>query len=163
MHSLVYEWEPLARELEILGHPRLSVSVRSSVPVAYLSAKLCDIHPDGTSQLVTRGLLNLTHRESRQRPEALVSGTTYEVAIELEVTSWVFEQGRRVRLDLAGSDWPNVWSPPLPGTIEVDRSGSSLLLPGLEGPAPIERVPVLPPPRCRAGRAPPPHTTSPRT
>jgi predicted acyl esterase len=44
--SLVYDWE-LDEELEILGHPRLAVRVGSSAPVAFLSAKLCDVFPTG--------------------------------------------------------------------------------------------------------------------
>jgi uncharacterized protein len=145
--SLVYDWYPLEDELEILGHPRLTVPVSCSAPVAYLSAKLCDVHPDGTSQLVTRGLLNLTHRTSREHPEPLVPGETYEVALELEVTSWVFEPGHRVRLDLAGSDWPNAWAPPMPCTLSIDRAGSVLVLPLLRGPSPAAGLPLLSPPR----------------
>jgi predicted acyl esterase len=145
--SLVYDWPSLEDELEILGHPRALVRVTSSVPVAYLSAKLCDVHPDGTSQLVTRGLLNLAHRESREAPSALAPGEPVDVAIELEVTSWVFEPGHRVRLDLASSDWPNAWPPPRPGSLLVDRERSRLVMPTLEGRGPIERRPELPPPR----------------
>jgi uncharacterized protein len=145
--SLVYDWDPLEDELEILGQPKLTVPVASSAPVAYLSAKLCDVHPDGTSQLVTRGLLNLTHRSSGEHPAPLVPGETYEVALELEVTSWIFEPGHRVRLDLAGSDWPNAWAPPLPCTLSIDRAGSTLVLPVLRGPSPAGGSPVLPPPR----------------
>jgi hypothetical protein len=145
--SLVYDWAPLDRELEILGHPRVRALVRSSAPVAFLSAKLCDVHPDGTSQLVTRGLLNLAHRESREHPTPLVPGETYEVEVELEVTSWVFEPEHRIRLDLAGTDWPNCLPPPGPVTLTVDRVGSVLVLPMLDGPTPAGETPSLPPPR----------------
>jgi hypothetical protein len=145
--SLVYDWDPLGEELEILGHPRVGVRLSSSAPVAYLSAKLCDVHPDGTSQLVTRGLLNLAHRESREHPSPLVPGEWIDVSFELEVTSWVFEPGHRVRLDLAGADWPNAWPPPSPGTLSVDRGASALALPALEGPPPVDRTPELPPAR----------------
>ena len=146
-YSLVYDWDVLEEDLEILGHPRVTVGLRSSVPIAYLSAKLCDVHPDGTSQLVTRGLLNLTHRTSREHPEPLVPGEAIEVTMELEVTSWVFEPGHRIRLDIAGADWPNAWSPPLPGTLEIDRATSTLELPALEGPPAVTEIPVLPPSR----------------
>ena len=146
-NSLVYDWDVLEDELEILGHPRVTLSLRSSVPVAYVSAKLCDVHPDGTSQLVTRGLLNLTHRTSREHPEPLVPGASTDVALELEVTSWVFEPGHRIRLDLAGADWPNAWAPPQPGTLEIDREVSALTLPTLEGPPAVAETPTLPPPR----------------
>jgi predicted acyl esterase len=154
--SLVYDWAPLTDELEIFGHPKIRVNVRSSTPVAYLSAKLCDVHPDGTSQLVTRGLLNLTHRESREAPEPLEVDHDYEVAFELEVTSWAFETGHRIRLDLAGADWPNAWSPPLAGTLTIARGGSAITLPTVEGPPSVTERPSLPPPR----REPKHHETS---
>ena len=146
-YSLVYDWAALEEDVEILGHPRVRVRVAASVPVAYLSAKLCDVHPDGTSQLVTRGLLNLTHRDSRERPEPLVPGEPVDVSIELEVTSFVFERGHRIRLDLAGADWPNAWAPPLPGTLTIDRGSGSLLLPTLEGAPAVSGSPSLPSPR----------------
>ena len=60
-YSLVYDWT-LADETEVLGSPVLEATVRSSHPVAFLSAKLCEVLDDGTSVLVSRGVLNLTHR-----------------------------------------------------------------------------------------------------
>jgi putative CocE/NonD family hydrolase len=147
-YSLVYEWEALEEEVEILGHPRLAVTVSSSRPIAYLSAKLCDVFPDGTSALVTRGMLNLAHRDSRERPSPVEPGRPYAVTVELEVTSWVFERGHRIRLDLAGSDWPNAWPPPRPTTLTIDRVGSTLVLPVVDGESDIrERPDVRPPPR----------------
>jgi predicted acyl esterase len=144
--SLVYEWPALADELEVLGHPRLQVTVRSSAPIAYLGAKLCDVFPDGTSALVTRGLLNLTHRESRERPSPLLPGVDHDIVLELEVTSWVFERGHRIRLDLAGTDWPNAWSPPAPVRLAIERAGSALILPTVPGPPPFPERPALPAP-----------------
>ena len=146
LHSLTYSWEPLGGELEILGHARLRVRVTPSAPVAYLSAKLCDVFPDGTSSLVTRGMLNLTHRESREHPAALTPGQAADVELVLEATSWTFEPGHRVRLDLAGTDWPNAWSPPEPVTLTIDRSVASLELPVLDGASPISERPELAPP-----------------
>jgi uncharacterized protein len=141
--SVGYDWPPLAEELEILGHPRVGVTITSSAPVAFLSAKLCDVFPDGTSALVTRGLLNLAHRESREEPAPLEPGTPYRVEVQLEVTSWAFEPGHRIRLDLAGSDWPNAWPPPAAATLTIERGGSALMLPVIEGPSPITERPIL--------------------
>jgi uncharacterized protein len=141
--SDVYEWPPLSEELEILGHPRVEVTVTSSAPVAFLSAKLCDVFPDGTSALVTRGLLNLAHRESREGPSPLEPGRPYRAEMELEVTSWIFEPGHRIRLDLAGSDWPNAWPPPAAAPLTPGRGGSALILPLVNGPSPIAERPVL--------------------
>ena len=144
-YSLVYDWDPLEEELDILGHPRVEITLRSSVPVTYLDAKLCDVFEDGTSALVTRGLLNLTQRESRTDPSPLEPGEAYTVTLELEATSWIFEKGHRVRLDLAGADWPNAWSPPTPAEIAFRRGDATLVLPVLNGPTPVAERPTLPP------------------
>jgi putative CocE/NonD family hydrolase len=149
VYSLGYEWA-LDHEVEILGYPRLEVTVASSAPVAYLSAKLCDVFPDGTSALVTRGLLNLTHRRSREDPTPLEPGTAYRVTFELEVASWGYEPGHKIRLDIAGTDWPNAWPPPRPVTLTIERAGSTLVLPTLTGPSPIAERPALPEPTRQA-------------
>jgi hypothetical protein len=138
--SLTYDWEPLEDELEILGHPRLRITVTSPHPVSFLSVRLCDVFPDGTSALVSRGVLNLTHRTGHIAPEPLERGLPTPVEIELEATSWIFEAGHRVRLALAGSDWPNTWPPPHAGSLDVARSSVELELPVLAG------QPVAPPP-----------------
>jgi predicted acyl esterase len=134
--SLSYDWEPLEDELEVLGHPRVALIVTSQRPVAYLSAKLCDVFADGASTLVSRGVLNLTHRSDGRSPTPLEAGVPTRVEIELEATSWVFEPGHRVRLSLSGSDWPNVWPPPYAGPLNVERSSAELVLPVLVGSSP---------------------------
>jgi predicted acyl esterase len=143
--SLTYDW-PLEQELEILGQPRLTVRVGASAPVAFLSAKLCDVFPDGTSALVARGFLNLTRRRSLTDPEPMRPGVVETVELELDATSWVFPAGHRLRLSLAGADWPNLVPPPGPVTLTVERDGSTLTLPVLDGPGPCP-PPALPPPR----------------
>jgi uncharacterized protein len=127
--SLTFQWGPFEEPVEILGHPVLRAEVTPSVPVAYLSAKLCDVFPDGTSALVTRGLVNLAR---------------CPLPLELEATSWVFEPGHRIRLSLAGADWPNIWPPPQAGTFTV--GDVELELPVLDGPPPIAEPPTFAPP-----------------
>jgi putative CocE/NonD family hydrolase len=103
--SLAYDW-PLDRELGVLGHPRLTVRVGASAPVAFLSAKLCDVWPDGTSTLVARGFLNLTRRRSRTDQEPLRPGVVEPVELELDATSWVFPPGTG-----CGCRWPGATGP----------------------------------------------------
>jgi predicted acyl esterase len=143
--SLTYDWG-LERDLEILGHPRLTVRVGASAPVAFLSARLCDVFPDRTSTLVARGFLNLCQRRSRTDPEPMRPGVVEEVELEIDATSWVFPAGHRLRLSLAGADWPNLVPPPAPVTLTVERDGSALTLPVLHDPSPSP-PPSLPPPR----------------
>jgi len=68
------------------------------------------------------------------------------VELELHATSWVFPAGHRLRLSLAGADWPNAVPPPAPVVLTVERAGSVLTLPVLRGPSPAP-PPTLPPPR----------------
>ncbi len=126
--SLTTDW-PMSSPTEVMGHGMVTATVVSDQPIAYLSVKLTDVWPDGTSALVTRGLLNLTHRVDPPAP--LVPGESYEIAVEMEATSWVFPAGHSVRLSVAGTDWPNTWVPPHPVTLTVE----SLQM----------RLPVLPP------------------
>jgi putative CocE/NonD family hydrolase len=155
--SLVYDWPELEDEVEVLGSPRLEITVRSSAPVAFLSAKLCDVFPDGTSTLVSRGFLNLTHRASHSEPEPLVPGRAYAVTVPLDTTSWVFERGHRIRLDVAGADWPNVWPPPEPVSLSVERRGSRLVLPVVPGPPAFADPPTFAPPRAESAPTPTSH------
>jgi len=126
--SLTWDWP--ADRLDLLGHPRLRARVVSSAPVAHLAVRLCDVWPDGTSALITRGLLNLLRRDGLDRSDPLVEGEEYDIEVELEATSWVFEPGHRLRLAIAGADWPNTVAPPQPLTVEL--CGGTLELPTLE-------------------------------
>jgi uncharacterized protein len=92
-------------------------------------------------------MLNLSHRDSPTDPSPVEPGRAYAVTLPLEVTSWIVEPGHRLRLDIAGSDWPNAWAPPHAGTLAIEREGSVLTVPTLDGPSPVADRPVLTPAR----------------
>ena len=60
--SLCFDSAPLAGEIELLGQPSVSLRVSADRPVAFVAVRLCEVRPDGTSTLITRGALNLCHR-----------------------------------------------------------------------------------------------------
>ncbi len=113
--------------VEIAGQPVLRVRISSTEAVATVSAKLCDVAPDGTSTLVTRGVLNLTRRGGTQTAEPLVPGQEYDVEVRLEATAWRWLPGRTLRLSVAGADWPNTVAPPRP--LQLTLHGGELELP----------------------------------
>jgi uncharacterized protein len=147
-YSLVYTTAPLSMPIEIAGQPRLRLRVASDAPVVTLAAKLCDVAPDGTSALVTRCLLNLTHHRSHAEPEALAPDRAYDVELEFDCTAWRFASAHRVRLDLAAADWPTVWPAPGPACLRVSRPSGQLelmTLPPATRPAPrFAEPPALP-------------------
>ena len=120
--SLLLRWPAPAQPIDVLGHPRLHLRVRCDQPVVTLSVKLADGLPDGASHLVTRGFLNLTHRESSTEPSEVPFGEWMDLTIDLEATTWHFEPGHEVRLALSRADWPNAWPAPTVGVIEVDQA-----------------------------------------
>jgi uncharacterized protein len=141
--SLTYTWEPLPEDLDLFGHPVLRARVTCDRPTAYLSAKITDVFPDGTSSLVVRGMANLAYRSPGDQALPVAPGEPIDLELELEAIAWTVEAGHRIRLDLAGSDWPNAWPPPDHATLSIDRSTASLELPVLDGPPPItERPPI---------------------
>ncbi len=145
---LTWEWPADGDGLELLGHARLAARVAADRPVASLAARLCDVAPDGTSVLITRGLLNLTHREGHEEPVPLTPGEFVDATVELEATSWRVRPGHRLRLAVTGVDWPNSIAPPRPVTLTLDAGASTLHLPVAADeaePAPAA-LPHLPPP-----------------
>jgi hypothetical protein len=135
--SLVYDW-PVEHTAELVGTPRVAMRVRSDQVYGHVSVKLCDVLPDGSSALITRGMLDLRHRgcwpadpygEVGRAPRDLVPGEWIDITIELEATTWTLEPGHTLRLAAAGTDWPNCWPPPGPLTLELDTSALALSLP----------------------------------
>lgn len=110
--ALTFTTEPLSEPLDVLGLPELSVYVSCSAPVATLAARLCDVHPDGTSALVTQGALNLTHRESHAEPRPLTPGEIYAVRVPLKAAGYRWRTGHRLRLTLSSNLFPMLWPSP---------------------------------------------------
>jgi len=131
--SLTYEWPVDKNPIEVIGHALAKLRLAVDQPVASLSVKLCDVFPDGTSALVTRGFLNLCHRKSSTNPTALTPGKFEDITIEFEATSWVFPVGHKIRLSITGADWPNIWSPPQQFSLQVERQSLELNLSVVEG------------------------------
>jgi hypothetical protein len=160
--SLSFDTEPLERGIELLGQPAVRLTVASDRPTAFAFARLCDVAPDGTSTLVTRGVLNLCHSRGHDRPEPLVPGDRLEVTIPLRSTAYAFPAGHRLRLALSTCYWPWMWPSPEPVTITVTTGAASRLelpvrTPGPEEPElrpfePPAHAPPLPVVQLRARR-----------
>ncbi len=142
--SLTWDTPPLDEPLTIVGNPVLHVTVSADRPVALLAARLEAVAPDGRSSLITRGVLNLTHRRSHADPEPLAPGEPEEVALELMGCGCSVPAGDRLRLAIAGADWPNAWPPPEQAalTVHLGPGGGGRL----ELPLPVDADEVDAPP-----------------
>ena len=102
---------PLAEPLDLLGFPE-QPDAGGDRPLALVAARLCDVAPDGASTLVTRGLLNLTHRDSHAHPAPLEPGRRYAVTVPLNAIGQSVPAGHRLRLALSPTYWPRAWPSP---------------------------------------------------
>ncbi|MDI3337131.1 CocE/NonD family hydrolase [Defluviimonas aestuarii] len=128
-HALCFDSAPLSEPMDVIGHPVMSITVRRDRPRAQLVLRLCDVAPDGRSNLVTRHVVNLALDDDLDgdRPFTPDVPATYRIA--LPATAYRFIPGHRVRLAIAGSYWPLVW-PELPlARISVATGEASLDLP----------------------------------
>jgi putative CocE/NonD family hydrolase len=125
--SLAFDSHPLAERLELLGQPECKLRVASDRPSAFVVARLCDIAPDGSSTLITRGVLNLCHRSGHAVPEVLHPGMAVDVSVPMRSVAYVVPPGHRIRLALSTSYWPWLWPSPRPATITVTSGGASFL------------------------------------
>src|SRR5918998_2111891 len=142
-YSAVYTGPILTEPVEILGRPRLVLRVDSDAEVINFAARLCDVAPDGSSALVTKGVLNATHRDSHSDPSPLVPGEVVELTIDLDATSWLFEPDHRIRLSISNADFPNAWPSPALASSRLHLGGeqpSRLILPVV--PEPTEPLPA---------------------
>ncbi|MDQ4054760.1 MAG: CocE/NonD family hydrolase [Actinomycetota bacterium] len=127
--SLVFETEPLAEPLEILGAPSVELDLSASAPTAMVAVRLSDVSPDGAATRVTYGLLNLTHRDGHNRAVPVEPGKRYQVTAVMNGVAHAFAAGHKVRLSVSTSYWPLAWPPPEPVRLEIHTRSSAITLP----------------------------------
>ncbi len=152
--SLTFDTAPLDDAREILGVPIVRLRLSADQPIAHIAARLTEVHPDGRSELVTWGVLNLTHRRSHETPKPLNPGDAFDVELLLAAVAHRFKPGSRIRLALSESLWPLVWPSPERTELTVALGESSLVLP--VRPPESESAPISIPERRAPERPPKP-------
>ncbi len=127
--SLIFDSPPFADDTEILGAARVVLRLAASAPQALLAVRLNDVAPDGTSALVTYGVLNLSHRDGHEHPRPLEPGEQVDVTLDLNDIAHRFPAGHQMRLALSTSYWPLIWPAPTPVTLSVECGAGRLELP----------------------------------
>ncbi|MEU3342152.1 CocE/NonD family hydrolase [Streptomyces sp. NPDC006668] len=147
--SVCLDSAPLTERVEILGRPRVRLRLDSSTPRAHVIARVCDVAPDGSSTLVTRGVLNLLARHGRDKAVEWTPGTYEDVEFELNATGYAFPPGHRIRVAVSDTYWPWVWPHGERGELTLLPAHSALVLPvrvpGEEPPIRFEEPEQAPP------------------
>lgn len=112
IHSLTYDSNPMDKDLEIIGFPSVTLITQATAPAANWIVRLSDVAPDGQVTQVTGAAFNATHRYSSVNPTPLSPDSTYQLKIELHVTSWTFLKGHKIRVAISNAQWPMFWPTP---------------------------------------------------
>ena len=115
--------------------------------------RLCDLAPDDSSNRVTYGLLNLTHREGHETPRDLEPGRVYTVEVKMNDIAHRFAPGHRLRVAVSTGCWPLVWPSPAITTLTLSAGESHLRLPVRPPNPEDEHLAPLPAPRMSATHA----------
>ncbi|MCX5883466.1 MAG: peptidase S15, partial [Deltaproteobacteria bacterium] len=78
--SLVFDSEPLKEAVEIIGLPKVNLTVSGDNPLYQWSVRLEDVWPDGKVSLVSGTLINPADRVSRLKQSPLVPGEKTNLA-----------------------------------------------------------------------------------
>jgi len=166
--SLTFTSEALTEDTEVTGMAEITFFATSSAAHTDFTIKLSDVLPDGKSELVTRGWINSSYRESNlnpRRPEdwkvvapaPILPGKVYRYQVTLQNVGYQFKRGHRIRATIASSDWPSTWPNPNPARNEIrfeSPDGTEMshltlpVVPRRATPLPEPQLPLLPaPPR----------------
>jgi putative CocE/NonD family hydrolase len=122
---LTYDTPALATDIEVTGHPIVTLYVSSTATDGNFFAYLEDVHPDGMVTYVTEGELRASnhklsdskssalsasvfplfhHSFLRRDREMLMPGVVVPLVFDLLPTSYLFRRHHAIRLSLAGAD-----------------------------------------------------------
>lgn len=138
---LAYTSRPLGDDLDVTGHPAVTLHVASSAPDATIFVYLEDVDPDGGVHYVTEGQLRALHRavapaeaiggsalpRSFLRADAapLSPGAVERIVIDLLPVSHRFRRGHSIRIAIAGADRDHFAAPPDPrASLHFHRGGA---------------------------------------
>jgi predicted acyl esterase len=143
--SLCFDTAPLKAPMHLVGNSFVRLRVAADKRQALVAVRLNDVAPDGTSAMVTFGILNLSHRDSHEFPTPLKPGKFYDVVVPLKSVAQTLPKGHRLRLAISSSYWPTAWPSPEATTLTVDAARSTVdlsVLPDLAGLGGVKFAPA---------------------
>lgn len=130
--SVAFELFVAEKTVTLMGNPEAVLRLDSATPRGQIIVRLCDVAPDGSSRLVSRGVLNLSSRQGRDRVVPFTPGEPETVRLRLTGLGVRLAAGHALRLVLSSTYWPWVWPQPDAGPLRVHLPSSSITLPILD-------------------------------
>ena len=125
--SVCFDSPPLEADTDIVGAPRLRLTLSADRPQAQIAVRLNHVHPDGASTRITWGVLNLSHRDGPAAPKSLEPGKSYDITLDLDHIAYRLPRGHKLRVAISSAYWPMIW--PSPEATALNLTGGTLALP----------------------------------
>ena len=159
--SLIFETDVLKQSVDILGRPMVRLRVAIDKPLGNITARLVDVHPDGTGFRVSWGVINIAHRNGNSDPVPVTPDQFVDISIELDECGYRFLSGHRLRLSISTAYWPMIMPPPEAITARIELGEASAIelpvrsidddrydVPEPADPSPLPDYPSHSPPHC---------------
>lgn len=102
---LVFTSPVLTEPVAITGNLSVVLYVSSTANDTDFTAKLTDVY-DGKSYNILDNIIRMRWRDSDRVVTLMQPGTIYEVTINMMTTSYIFNAGHSIRLDISSSNYP---------------------------------------------------------
>ncbi|MDH7506926.1 MAG: CocE/NonD family hydrolase [Candidatus Thermoplasmatota archaeon] len=103
---LIFTSDVLTQPYEATGRIKARLFVSSNCPDTDFTVKLTDVYPDGRSMLICDGILRMRNRNGFDHWEFITPGQIYEIEVDLWSTSYIWDKGHRIRVDVSSSNYP---------------------------------------------------------
>lgn len=109
---LVFSSRILEQPYEATGPVNARLFVSSDCLDTDFTVKLTDVYPDGSSMLITDGILRMRNRNGTDHWEFMQPGTIYDIEVDLWSTSYIWNTGHRIRVEVSSSNYPRFLNNP---------------------------------------------------
>ena len=127
--SLCFDSEILSDYLDLLGTALIHLRLSSNYNCGLIAARLCDLAPDGSSTLITFGVLNLKQRKGREILTEVVPDKEMNLTLRFNDTGWSLKPCHKLRLALSTNLWPMAWPVEKMVTLELNLKDCTLEIP----------------------------------
>lgn len=103
---LVYTSAPLTRTLRVAGYLQAVLYFSTSVRDTDLALKIVDVYPDGKAYNLFDTMKRLRYRDGIEHVKLMTPGTVYELTLRQMVAASWFLPGHRIRIEIAGTNFP---------------------------------------------------------
>ena len=103
---LVYTSEPLKEGMEVSGPITATLYVSSDVKDTDVTVKVIDVLPDGTAYNLDETIQRLRYRDGDDHTVWMEKDKVYKVTLTPMNTSNYFAAGHRIRIEVAGANFP---------------------------------------------------------